>query len=337
MKLGLILNSQFTSNDNLMARVNELIEQVKLCRDSGFDAVHVVQHFLSSPFEALQLWPLLGRIAAESGNMRVGSCIFLLPLSNPVYAAEHVATMDVLSGGRFIFGVGLGFRDEEFEAFGVDRRTRAPRFNESLKLLRKLLTGEKVTHAGEFFRLTNAEIRPLPVQRPHPPIWIAASGDLGVKRAARHGLPWLINPHASVGTIEEQMKIFRQVLAGSGHEAPTDVPMFRELAIGRTHEEAVAAAAPFLESKYAAYAEWGLDRPMPSHERLTGTFEQLARDRFIVGTVDECISTIAGYRERLGVTDVLCRLQWPGMSHREAMRQIEQLGEAVIPTIAKLS
>jgi alkanesulfonate monooxygenase SsuD/methylene tetrahydromethanopterin reductase-like flavin-dependent oxidoreductase (luciferase family) len=267
--------------------------------------------------------------------MRVGSSIFLLTLLNPVYAAEHAVTLDVLTGGRFIFGVGLGFREEEFEAFGVDPRTRAARFNESMALLMRLLSGEKVTHRGRFFNLTGAELLPRPVQRPHPPIWMAASADLGVRRAARHGVPWLINPHATIGTVERQLELYRECLGEHGHPPPADVPAFREMAIAGTRAEAAQLSKPYLEAKYAAYARWGLDEPMPGSESLAGPFSELARDRFILGTPQQCLEEILSYGERLGVTHVLGRVQWPGMSHAGAMRQIELLGSQVIPALRR--
>jgi alkanesulfonate monooxygenase SsuD/methylene tetrahydromethanopterin reductase-like flavin-dependent oxidoreductase (luciferase family) len=335
MRLGLILNSQFLPEQNPVSCGEELLAQVRACRDAGFDAVYVVQHFLSQPFQALQLWPLLGRIAAEAGQMRVGSSIFLLTLLNPVYAAEHAATLDVLTGGRFIFGVGLGFRDEEFEAFGVEPRTRAARFNESMDLVLRLLRGEKVTHHGRFFKLTDAEVLPRPVQQPHPPVWMAASADPGVKRAARHGLPWLINPHATVATVGRQLGLYRAELARHGQPVPADVPIFREMAIAATHAQAVRMSRPFLEGKYAAYTEWGLDKPMGQDESLTGSFAELARDRFVIGTPPQCLEEVMAYGDRLGATHVLARVQWPGMSHGDAMRQIELLGEHVLPALAR--
>jgi alkanesulfonate monooxygenase SsuD/methylene tetrahydromethanopterin reductase-like flavin-dependent oxidoreductase (luciferase family) len=336
MKLGLILNSQFLPAEDPVRLTQELLEQVRACRDAGFESVNVVQHFLPQPFQAMQLWPLLGRIAAESGEMCIGSSIFLLTLLNPVYAAEHAATLDVLTNGHFRLGVGLGFRDEEFDAFGIDRKTRVKRFNESMEVMLRLLRGEQVTHDGQFFHLSNAQLLPRPVQIPYPPIWMAASGDLGVKRVAQHGVPWLINPHATISTVRQQLGLYREALREYGNPAPSDVPIFRELAIAPTRLEAIAISQPYLETKYAAYAEWGLDKPMPKHERLSSSFEELSRDRFIIGTPELCANEIRSYGEQLGVTHVLVRMQWPGMPHRDTMRQIELIGEHIIPLLASM-
>lgn len=333
MKLGLVLNSQFRPDQDPVVETRNLIEQVRLSRDAGLNGIYIVQHFLSDPYQAIQLWPLLGRIAAESGEMQIGSSILLLTLFNPIYAAEHAASLDILTGGRFALGVGLGFRDEEFHAFGIDPRDRAARFNESMSLLMRLLRGEEVTHAGKFFKLDGAVLRPTPIQKPYPPVWMAASGDLGVKRAARHGVPWLINPHATIGTIAAQQVLYRETLIEYGHTDPHDVPIFRELAIAPTREQAVHRSASYLEGKYSAYAKWGLDKPMPEHERLQAPFEELAEDRFIVGSPEQCLNQIHRYQEVLGANILMARVQWPGMSQRDTLDQIEMLGNSVVPEL----
>ena len=103
--------------------------------------------------------------------------------------------------GNFVFGVGLGYREEEFEAFGVDYGTRGSRFEECLDVAIRLWTEDEVTHRGRHFTLTAASLLLKPVQKPHPPIWMAASGDPAVRRAARYGFAWLINPHASLANL----------------------------------------------------------------------------------------------------------------------------------------
>jgi len=331
MKFGLKINSQFPVGAGAVQGTRDIVEQVRIAREVGFDSVWVSQHFLAKPYQALQTWPLLGRLVGESGDMTIGSSIFLLTLSNPAYAAEQAATMDVMTGGRFVFGVGLGYREEEFEAFGVDYATRGSRFEECLDVAIRLWTEDEVTHDGRHFRLTNASLLLKPVQKPHPPIWMAASGDPAVRRAARYGFAWLINPHASLGNITRQMELYRATLAERGREPPPDFPIFKELSVADTHEAAVETARPYLEKKYRSYAQWGLDRPMGEGESLSAPFEELLRDRFIVGTPQECSEEIERYRDALGVNHLVLRLQWPGMPQADVLREIELIGEKVIP------
>jgi alkanesulfonate monooxygenase SsuD/methylene tetrahydromethanopterin reductase-like flavin-dependent oxidoreductase (luciferase family) len=262
--------------------------------------------------------------------MQLGTNIFLLPIHNPVYVAEQVATLDVICGGRFIFGVGLGYRPEEFAAFDVEMKVRVSRFLEILEVARRLWTEPEVTHDGRHFRLHRAVLTLKPVQRPHPPVWIAASGDPAVERAATHGDAWLINPHASLPTLERQMALYRRTLEAAGRPFPSDAPILKEFHIADTRRAALDESKPYLEPKYRAYADWGLDKPMPRGESLSVPFEALSRDRFILGNAEECRDDIERHARMLGVNHFIFRVQWPGMSQEDALGQIAQLGREVV-------
>ncbi len=332
MKFGLLVNTQFPPGESAGTRLGGLLDQVRAARDNGLDSVWVSQHYLASPFQMLQPLPLLGRMAAEAGSMSIGTNIFLLPIHNPVYVAEQVATLDVLCGGRFIFGCGLGYRPEEFDAFAVPMKVRVSRFLEVLEVARRLWAEDEVTHEGRHFTLRNAVLTLKPVQRPHPPVWIAASGDAAVERAARHGDAWLVNPHASLPTLERQMALYRRTLQDVGRPFPSDAPLLKEFRIADSRAAALAESRPSLEKKYRAYADWGLDKPMPKEESLSVPFEDLARDRFILGAPEECRADIERHARRLGVSHFIFRVQWPGMPQKDALRQIERLGRQVVAT-----
>ena len=333
MKFGLILNTQFVAGEDARVKVRDLVDQVRAARDHGFHSVAVSHHYLLTPFQMVQPLPLLGRLAAEAGSMRLITNIFLLTIHTPAYVAEQVASMDVLTEGRFVFGVGLGYRPEEFEAMGVEMKTRVSRFLEILHVARRLWTEDVVTHTGRHFTLTNASLTLKPVQRPHPPVWIAASGDAAFDRAARHGDACLINPHASLPTVERQMAIYRKALAEVGKPFPAEAPIFKECSVARTREEALRDAEPYLLQKYKAYADWGLDKPMPKGESLSVPYDELVRDRFIVGTPDDCTAEIRRYHDRLGVNHFLLRPQWPGVPQQRVLEQIELIGRHVIPAL----
>ena len=111
MKVGLFINTQFPEGDPVAARIPELVEQVRVARDSGFASVLFPHHYLTAPLQMLQITPLMAYLLPEARGMTVGGNILLLPLLNPVHVAEEAATLDVLSGGNFILGVGLGYRE----------------------------------------------------------------------------------------------------------------------------------------------------------------------------------------------------------------------------------
>jgi alkanesulfonate monooxygenase SsuD/methylene tetrahydromethanopterin reductase-like flavin-dependent oxidoreductase (luciferase family) len=312
-------------------RIAELIEQVKLARDFGFDSISASQHYLAAPFQYFQPIPLLARIAAESGDMTLITNILLLPLYNPVDLAEQLATLDIICDGRLVCGVGLGYRDVEYTVFGVERASRVSRFEEALRLLKGLWAEDEVSCEGEHFRLDRARMTLKPVQRPRPPIWIAASSTDGIKRAARLGDAWTIAGHATLVTLKHQVQFYRNTLQALGKPFPEDFPLSKELFIAPDRRIALREAQPYLEAKYRAYSQWGQDRELPATETFAVPFETLVQDRFILGDPDDCIRQIRTHQEQLGITHMKFRVHWPGMPHDLVMRTIRLLGEKVLP------
>ena len=325
MRFGLFVAAQHPAGDDPGARLAEHLEQVRFVRDAGFHSIFAGQHFLPAPYQMLQPVPLLARLAAEAGDLRVGAGILLLPLLNPVEVAEQAATLDVLTGGRFVLGVGLGYRDEENAAFGVPAE-RVRVFREKLDVVRRLLEGEDVTASGHGFRLDGARLAPLPLQRPRPPIWMAANGDAAVRRAARLADTWFVNPHASIAEVERQLALFR---AERGSD-PDELPMLREVCIARTEEEALAVARPYLAPKYEAYVNWGQSDVLPPTDSLRREWDELRAGRFIVGAPETAAEQIRALAD-LGVTELVLRVQWPGMPQRDALRTLELLATEVLP------
>ena len=344
MKLGLLLTNQYLAGESMERKVQDNLEQVRAARDSGFGLICAGQHYLSAPFTMPTSIPFLARMAAEAGDMEVASSIVLVPLHNPVEMAEMVATMDAICSGRFIFGVGLGYREEEYAAFGVKREERVPRMVEALEVMKLLWTGEDVEFHGRFYEVPRVTSTVRCVQQPYPPIWVAANNDGAIRRAARLGYPWLVNPHATVATIRTQMGMYRKVLEESGlpvrhctqtgAAGPPAMPMMREMYVAEDKEAAMYESRPHLEGKYQAYSRWGQDKALPGEESFDLPFEDLARDRFLIGTPDDLVSEIRRYEEDLGVTHMILRLQWPGLEQDKVMKQLELMGKHVVPRIA---
>jgi alkanesulfonate monooxygenase SsuD/methylene tetrahydromethanopterin reductase-like flavin-dependent oxidoreductase (luciferase family) len=268
MKFGLSVPVQHRADEPSAERVHELLEQVKLARDLRFDSISASQHYLAAPFQYFQPIPLLTRIAAESGEMTLITNILLLPLYNPVDLAEQLATLDVVCDGRLVCGVGLGYRDVEYTVFGVERSSRVSRFEEALTLLKRLWTEDEVSCDGQHFRFKHARMTLKPVQRPRPPIWIAASSHAGIKRAARLGDAWTIAGHATLATLKRQVQFYHEILQELGKPFPEDFPPSTELYITPDHHTALREAQPYLEAKYRAYSQWGQDRVGEEHADL---------------------------------------------------------------------
>ena len=336
MKLGLALSVQHRPDDPQALRFQEHVEQVRLARAVGFDSIWASQHYLSDPFTYFQPIPTLARLAPEAAGMRLGTGVLLLPLHHPVEIAEQLATLDLICGGRFVFGAGLGYRDVENQAMGLEPRTRVGRLEEGLEVIERLWSGEPVSYVGRHFTLKDVRISMPTLQRPRPPIWLAANGDAGVRRAARLGDAWLMNPHATLGTLVRQQALFRETRIALGRPPAGEIPLVKECYVAPQASAALAEARPYLEPKYVAYARWEQDKALPAGETFALDFAALARDRFIVGDPRGVAEEIARYRERLGVTTMIVRLQWPGLPQEAVLRSIRLLGESVLPRIGDL-
>jgi len=334
MNFGIGLSVQHLPEEPQAARFGEHVEQVRPARAVGFGSVWASQHFLSDPFTYFQPIPTLARVAADAGGMTLGTGVLLLPLHHPVEVAEQIATLDVIAGGRFVFGVGLGYRDVENEAMGQDPKTRVGRLVEGLEVIERLWNGEPVSYEGKHFRLRDVRISMRPLQRPRPQIWLAANADAGVKRAARLGDAWLMNPHTTLGTLERQQALFGEARRALGRPPAAETPLIKECYVAPDSATAFAEAKTFLDAKYRAYRSWEQDKALPAGESFDASFEELARDRFVIGDPPRVTDEIARYRERLGVTTMIFRLQWPGMDQAKVLRSIRLLGEKVLPHFA---
>jgi alkanesulfonate monooxygenase SsuD/methylene tetrahydromethanopterin reductase-like flavin-dependent oxidoreductase (luciferase family) len=333
MKVGFFINAQYLPEESMPQKVQESVELVRAVRDAGFDMVCAGQHYLSAPFQMSATLPLLARMAAEAGEMEIAATVVLLPLHNPVELAESVATMDAICGGRFIFGIGLGYRDEEYTAFGVDRADRVKRMEESLEVMKRLWTEEEVEFQGAYYQVPKTRPATRPVQSPHPPIWVAANNDVAIRRAARWGYPWIINPHATVPMVAQQFQGYLEALKRAGQPTPDVLPMMRELYVAEDRETAYLESQPYLEGKYAAYASWGQDKALPGNESFSVPYRDLAQDRFLLGSPDDVAQEMLRYQHDLGVNYLIFRMQWPGMGLEQALKQVELMGREVLPRV----
>lgn len=335
MKSSLIYSYQVENNDGYRTFA-ESLEQMALAEERGFDTVLISEHHLveNSYFPA----PMVtgGAIAMRTRKLRLGSGVILLPLYNPLHVAEHGAVLDVISGGRLTLGLGQGYRKEEFEAFQVPLTDRPRRMREGVEALRALWTQPIANYRGRHFTYDNVMVRPVPTQNPHPPIWIAAKMSSAVKLAARVGDAWFADPITPLKILKERNQEYKDTLQASGK--PTrgyEFPLMREVYCAETDEKAWAEAEAGVMYVYKEYLDWGhmLDEDAnpvpPGDERALG----LLRGRFIIGSPETCIRECHKYREELGVTNLIMRMKFPGLSSERVTNSIRLWADKVMPHI----
>ncbi|MCY4424759.1 MAG: LLM class flavin-dependent oxidoreductase [Acidimicrobiaceae bacterium] len=333
IKIGLFLTNQHPVGADLAAGMDDQLRMVREVRDRGWDSIWAGQHYLPDGMAMPQCVPFVSRVTAECGPMEVGIGILLLALHNPLDVAETWASIDVLCGGRLTFGVGLGYREVEYHGFGLDPKSKVRRFEANLDLVKRLWTTDNVDSDLEWCRLESVTLNIKPVQKPRPPIWIAANAHAAVERAARMGDAWMINPHATTETIVEQAALFRATRQDEGLPPAATMPAMREIYCAPTRALAVERAAPHLLKKYRHYADWGQDKALPGDEDFRAGFDELSEGRFIVGTPDDCLEKLLPWRDELDVDHFIFRTDWVGMPADTALQSIDLLDREVVPVL----
>ncbi|MBT5949171.1 MAG: LLM class flavin-dependent oxidoreductase, partial [Nitrospinaceae bacterium] len=226
------------------------------------------------------------------------------------------------------------YREVEFRAFGSTQGERVQRFIENLEAIKRLWTEEKVSMKASHFELLEASCPLKPHQKPHPPIWIGANSDPGIRRAAQLGDCWYINPHNRLDTTFRQMDVYKQALDELGKPFPEELPMRREVFVAASREEAIRICRPYLEIKYKSYHQWGQDKAMPEGDNNLGLeFDELLRDRFVLGSPDEVAEQILSLSKGLGVNHLIMSIQWPGMPQSLVLDTMHILAEDVLPKV----
>lgn len=336
MKIGLFVTNQNPLGTDMVSALEDQYVMVRLARDKGWNAVGTGEHYLSEGMSQLNLSPFLARLAAEAGEMMGVAGIFLVGLHNPVQLAECVASLDVIWRGNFVFGVGLGYRDVEFNAFNIRKGTRLRRFEECLEIVKRLWAEDDVSIKTEATTLTNATLTCRPVQKPYPPIWFAANNDNAVRRAARLGDNWFINPHATMATIKRQMGLYRDELEAVGKPLPKVLPMIKEVFCAKDTKTALEMAGQYLANKYKTYASWGQDDVLPGDETFNQPFEELLQDRFVLGSPEECYEQLRPCWEELGVNYLFFRTHWSGMPVGHALSSMRLISDELLPELRKI-
>ena len=333
MKFALHYSYQSRTGHWVDAYHNSL-EQIALAEKFGFDMVTTSEHHMveDNGYFPSNMVTCAG-IATRTEKMRIGTCVLLLPFYHPLAVAEDATVLDIMSRGRFVLGVGLGYRREEFAAFNVPFEQRAARFEEALGLVRRLMTERSVTHPGPYFPMEDVTLMPRPVQKPSPPIWVAAKLPAAIRRAARMGNAWLADPITPLKVLKERKQVYLDALAETGKDASqVEFPLRREAYVAEESEQAWEEAREPMLYNYQEYLDWGhlVDDEGRPVKRGAEAMENL-RQRFIVGSPDDCIRQIKRYQEELGTTSIHFRIQFPGLDHGKILNSIRLLGEEVLP------
>ncbi len=289
-----------------------LCEQAEFAESLGFDGFFLPENHFSGDGAIPEPMMLLATVAARTSTIRLGTSSYLLPVRHPLHAAEQVAVLDRLSGGRVILGLGRGYQKALFEAFDVDTREKRNLFADALQIMRRAWAGEAV--------VDGQPLAPLPVQRPHPPLWVAAFGPKAIAQAGRLGLPYLVSPVEPLAIVEANLERHCQALREAGHAAPAEVPMMRALFVS-TDQRVLGEVRRRLEAQAAEMARNSRLRALSAASRSN------VDDWAIVGPPDAVHRGIERYR-RLGMNRLVAtRLRLSDLPETACRRSLTLLAE----------
>jgi alkanesulfonate monooxygenase SsuD/methylene tetrahydromethanopterin reductase-like flavin-dependent oxidoreductase (luciferase family) len=305
MQIGFHLTPFWSPTDRGATRIiDEAITVVAAASRMGFAWVSIGQHWLSHPTVWPQPFPMLARLAPETGPMRLKTSVLLLPIVNAVEAAENVATLDHICHGRLDVGVAIGYREQELEAAGLARRDRTAKLEESLALMKRLWRGEEVTFHGRYTRVTGGRMGFTPFQTPHPPLEMGAQSEGATRRAARLTDGVFFGPQVAWRDIGKLAAVFREARAEARVADAGSLGASRSLIVGPSKEAAVAAAREYLEKTFAMYRAWAMQEKSMAPLQLG--FDVALDDWTVHGTPRDCLETLARARElgldRVGFT-----------------------------------
>ena len=219
MKFGLFGGAKSggdTSTDS--QSYGKFVDYVLCAEELGYESLFVVEHHFTGNSQVSASLNLLSFIAGQTKRLRLGTAVVVLPWHNPVLLAEQVATLDLLSNGRFDFGVGKGYRDSEFESFCIPKDEATERFDECIDILRKSWTSKgRFSHQGKHWNFRDIVVEPRPVQQPHPPFWMGAGSPEGIRRAGSEGYRLLLDQIAPIELTVERVAIYREEMQKQGH------------------------------------------------------------------------------------------------------------------------
>jgi alkanesulfonate monooxygenase SsuD/methylene tetrahydromethanopterin reductase-like flavin-dependent oxidoreductase (luciferase family) len=217
----------------------------------GYHSTFLVEHHFTGFGQVSASLALLTWVAAKTKTLRLGTAVLVLPWHNPVLVAEQAATIDLLSGGRLDFGVGKGYRHNEFAGFCLPIEEADARFNESLDVIVKSWTSkQRFSHHGKFWRFEDIIVEPPTAQKPHPPMWMAAGNPDSIRQVAARGFNLLLDQFASIEAVGERIAIFKEAVEARGRAFdPMDVGVARAFFVAKDQADKDAALERRLEAQ----------------------------------------------------------------------------------------
>ena len=345
MRLGVATSIPWLPGKSQEQCVLEALEEVAAAEALGFDAVWFTEHHfaLHGLNSGLTAW--LAAVAQRTKRVRIGSTVFVLPFWSPIRLAEDTAMVDILSGGRLEFGVGTGYRLDEFKGFNVSPDISREMGRECFEVILRLWTGEPVTFKGKYYELNEVAIRPVPKQKPHPPIWWPGQSPETLEYIARKGYNWMsASTLATLATIRERRQRLAELLQGYGRNI-NDVGIYIHVptyVANATYEDIRQVTEPGIQW-FRHSAMWYTAGPTPGGGTIYeqgGTeapfdFEGFYKNNSFFGDPATCFSKIERLWQAVRPTDLVFLFKM-GQSQNQVVESMELFAKELMPRVRDL-
>ncbi|MBI1884715.1 MAG: LLM class flavin-dependent oxidoreductase [Chloroflexi bacterium] len=332
--------------------IDEQFDIMVRAEEFGFDSIWPAEHHFSEYGYCASPAVTLAALAVKTQRVRLGSGVVVLPLNHPVRVAEDYAILDLLSGGRVDLGVGRGYQPHEFVGYGVDQTRSREMFRESIEVIQRAWTQERFDYEGEFYRIHDLAVRPKPLQKPHPPVWMASLSPETFQLCGRYGFNLMCAPvfGFNVNTGAAQIEQYREALRQNGRD-----PGRHEIAglvMTYVAETTQKALADFRDSvmwyfhTFTKYIAPPKGQPaVKSYEFYTAARDYLAAldwdtvvdaGAVVCGSPDQVTERIAEIHEKCGITHYLAWTRIGGLAHAKVLKSMELMCAKVIPQLRHL-
>ena len=326
--------------------VKEQLDLMVAAEEMGFDRVWPAEHHFTEYGYCASPAVTIAAVAQVTKRVRLGSGVVVLPLNHPIRIAEDYALLDLMSDGRVDLGLGRGYQPLEFRRYGVEMSTTRQRFEEGLQIIQQAWMNGRVDFHGKYYDFTDVPIRPQPLQKPHPPIWMPALSTGTFELAGRYGLNLMLGavfgltPELAV----ERREDYYRGLAAAGHSAADkQLGCLMMVYVADTMEQARREFRDAVEWYFRTVAKYVAEegaKPVESYEVYSKFQEDVKNVDFdqlteggsaLVGSPDYVIEQITKAQDSYGMTELMCWTRLGGLDKDKVLRSMQLMCDKVIP------
>lgn len=323
----------------------EGFDHARLSEDVGLDSIWLSEfHFM--PDRSVLSSPIVvaGALAQCTKRVRIGLAVYVLPLTNPLRVAEEAASVDQMSGGRLDFGIGRSGFARQYNVYNIDYGESQARFEESLIVLRKAWSGEKFSFDGKYFQVTDAQLVPVPAQRPHPPMRMAASSAGTFKKVAEEELPLFVGLRGDgLDSLKTNIDVYRETWKAKGHAGEGSVflrvPVYAAATERAAYDEPKDCIIHYFERQAKLVASAGAQgksgealRARTAQTLSTLSYDDILATRVAIGTPSQLVDRLTEWRDVLGIDGVVMEMNAGNtLSEEQVSNSVKLMAEKVIP------